>query len=57
MAEGLPQHQHLIPGAAGTQLCLEAMLTVTSLVKNRRQRVSAIYARAGATRGEGAHSG
>lgn len=57
MAEGPPQHRHLIPGAAGTQLCLEAMLTVTSLVKNRRQRVSAIYTRAGAARGEGAHSG
>lgn len=57
MAEGPPQHRHLIPGAAGTQLCLEAMLTVTSLVKNRRQRVSAVYTRAGAARGEGAHSG
>lgn len=57
MAEGPPQHQHLIPGAAGTQLCLEVMLTVTSLVKNRRQRVSAVYTGAGATRGEGARSG
>lgn len=57
MAEGPPQHRHLIPGAAGTQLCLEVMLTVTSLVKNRRQRVSAVYTRAGAARGEGARSG
>lgn len=57
MAEGLPQHQHLIPGAAGTQLCLAVMLTVTSLVKNRRQRVSAVYAGAGTAGGEGARSG
>lgn len=43
MAKGLPQHRHLIPGAAGTQLCLAAMLKVTSFVKNRRQRISAVH--------------
>lgn len=43
MAKGLPQHWHLIPGAAGTQLCSAAMLKVTSFVKNRRQRISALH--------------